>query len=229
MKELFKDLNVNLSDTEEEQFLTYYNFLIEENNKYNLTSIIEKNEVLVKHFYDSLTLLETNLFQTNKTVVDIGSGAGFPSIPLAIIKPHIKFTLVESQTKKANFLKALVLKLNLQNVVVVNQRSEDFVRRNFEKFDIATARAVAALNILSELSLPLVKVGGSFLAMKGLNYETELNVSKSGIIKLGGKVKNIVNISLPLQLGKRTIIIINKEKSVKGYPRAFKEIKKNPL
>lgn len=229
MKELFQSLKINLTEEEEKSFKRYYDFLLQENKKYNLTRIVSQEEILVKHFYDSLTLLETGLFDDLKTVCDIGSGAGFPGVPLAIIKSKIKFTLIESQTKKANFLKELINLLKLNNVEVINSRAEKYANLNLEAFDIVTARAVAELNILSELALPLVKIGGKFLAMKGLNYEAELKRAKNGIIELGGNIEKTLNIQLPLQLGKRTIIIINKHKSVKGYPRSFNQIKKNPL
>ena len=145
--------------------------MLSENEKYNLTGITTYEDVLIKHFYDSLTILKTNDFKDGTSVCDIGSGAGFPGIPLKIIKPGIKLTLVESQTKKANFLKELSSLLKLDNVVVINSRAEEFAETNKEKFDVVTARAVAPLNILNELTLPLVKVGGYFLAMKGDNYE----------------------------------------------------------
>lgn len=229
MKELLKDLKIDLTKNEEDAFRKYYEFIISENKKYNLTRIINEKEVIIKHFYDSLTLLETGLFNDGISVCDIGSGAGFPGIPLAVIKPNLNFLLVESQGKKANFLKEAVKLLKLKNVKVINARAEDFANKNKGTFDIVTARAVAPLNILNELSMPLVKIGGAFLAMKGDNYEQELTLAKNGIITLGGKLQKILNINLPLQLGKRTIIIIKKEKKVIGYPRPYNQIKKNPL
>lgn len=229
MKEMFKNLKITLTDEQINAFKTYYDFLISENKKYNLTGITEYEEVLIKHFYDSLTLLKVNDFKDVVTVADIGSGAGFPGIPLKIINPGIKLTLVESQTKKANFLKELITLLKLNNVDVVNKRAEEFAQHNKEKFDIVTARAVAPLNILNELTLPLVKVGGLFLAMKGDNYEEELKNAKNGIMVLGGSIKNVVNFDLPLQFGKRTIIIIKKTRSVNKYPRQYRRIKNNPL
>lgn len=229
MRELFKSLQIDLTEEQEKTFKTYFDFLLEENKKYNLTRITSYEEVLVKHFYDSLTLLTTNLFNEAKTVCDIGSGAGFPGVPLAILKENIAFTLIESQTKKITFLEKLIELLELKNIKIVNTRAEKFADNNFESFDIVTARAVSSLNILNELALPLVKIGGSFLAMKGINYKPELKEAKNGIMKLGGDIKKTLTIDLPLQMGKRTIIIIDKYKSVKGYPRSFNQIKKNPL
>lgn len=229
MKDIFKNLKITLTDEQLKAFQTYYDFLLSENEKYNLTGITAYEDVLIKHFYDSLTLLKTNDFADGTSLCDIGSGAGFPGIPLKIVHPGIKLTLVESQTKKANFLKELVSLLKLDNVVVINDRAEEFAHKNKEKFDIVTARAVAPLNILNELTLPLVKVGGVFLAMKGDNYDEELKNAKNGIMVLGGSIKKIVNFDLPLQFGKRTIIIIKKTKSVKKYPRQYSQIKSNPL
>lgn len=228
MKELFKGLNIDLTTEQEAAFKTYYEFLISENSKYNLTRITDYQEVLVKHFYDSLTLLKSGNFD-NAKVCDIGAGAGFPGIPLKIINPSIKLTIVESQRKKTNFLNELVKLLKLENVTVINDRAESFAEKNIEKFDYVIARAVAPLNILVELTLPLVKVKGSFLAMKGDNYESELELAKNGIITLGGNLNKTINFDLPLHLGKRTIIIIEKTKSVKGYPRHYSQIKKKPL
>lgn len=134
MKELFKDLNINLTIEQEEAFKAYYNYLLEENKKYNLTRITDYEEVLIKHFYDSLTLLKTGLFKSGMSVADIGSGAGFPGIPLAIINKDINFSLIESQTKKANFLKSVLKLLKLDNVKVYNMRSEEFAKKALWKF-----------------------------------------------------------------------------------------------
>lgn len=229
MNELLKNLKLKLSEQQKEDFKTYYEFLLKENEKYNLTRITSYEEVLVKHFYDSLTLLKADDFADDILVADVGSGAGFPGIPLKIMRPNIKLTLVESNGKKANFLKDLIELLKLKDVTVVNERAEIFANKNKEKFDIVIARAVAPLNILTELTIPLAKVGGTFLAMKGDNYEDELKLAKNGIIILGGKISKTMNFELPMNLGKRAIIIINKNKSVIRYPRAYNQIKKNPL
>lgn len=228
MKELFKDLKIDLTTEQETLFKTYYEFLISENKKYNLTRITEYKEVLVKHFYDSLTLFKVDIFN-DASICDIGAGAGFPSIPLKIINPSIKLTIVESQRKKTNFLNELVQLLNLKEVKIVNDRAESYAEKNLDSYDFVIARAVAPLNILVELTLPLVKVNGSFLAMKGDNYESELELAKNGIITLGGKLIKTINLDLPLHLGKRNIIIIEKTKSIKGYPRHYSQIKKKPL
>lgn len=229
MKTIFKELNLALTETQLNQFETYYNYLIEENKKYNLTAIEDQKQVYIKHFFDSLTLLETGLFNGSVKVCDIGSGAGFPGVPLKIIKQDIKLTLVESQTKKTTFLKNLLNQLNIVDVKVKNARAEIFAKNNLTSFDLVTARAVAPLNILVELALPLVKKGGYFVAMKGLNYEAELDEAKNGIMLLGGKLKEVIEFDLPSQMGKRNLLVINKVKVVKNYPRSYSQIKKKPL
>ncbi len=229
MKTIFKELNLTLTETQLNQFETYYNYLKEENKKYNLTAIEDQKQVYIKHFFDSLTLLETGLFKGSVKVCDIGSGAGFPGVPLKIIKPGIKLTLVESHTKKTAFLKNLLNKLNIVDVKVENARAEIFAKNNLTSFDLVTARAVAPLNILVELALPLVKKGGYFVAMKGLNYEAELDEAKNGIMLLGGKLKEVIELDLPSQMGKRNLLVINKIKVVKDYPRSYSQIKKKPL
>lgn len=221
-----KELNIELTFEQQELFRKYYEFLIQENKKYNLTAITDEEEVYYKHFYDSLTLIKTNLIKEGVSLCDIGSGAGFPGIPLKIIYPNLKLTIVESQTKKTEFLKKLVIFLELDNVEIINKRAEEYAHTKY--FDIVTARAVADLSILNELCLPLVKKGGYFIAMKG-NYEEELKRTLNGINILGGKLIEVLSFELPKEMGKRNLIIIKKEKMVQGYPRAFSQIKKKPL
>ena len=221
-----KELNIELTFEQQELFRKYYEFLIQENKKYNLTAITDEEEVYYKHFYDSLTLIKTNLIKEGVSLCDIGSGAGFPGIPLKIIYPNLKLTIVESQTKKTEFLKKLVNFLELDNVEIINKRAEEYAHTKY--FDVVTARAVADLSILNELCLPLVKKGGYFLAMKG-NYDEELKRTLNGINILGGKLIEVLSFELPKKMGKRNLIIIKKEKMVQGYPRAFSQIKKKPL
>lgn len=223
---ILSKLGIKLSEKQQTQFKLYYEFLIQENKKYNLTAITQKEEVYIKHFYDSLTLLETGLIKEGVSLCDIGSGAGFPSIPIKILMPSIHVTIVESQTKKTKFLKQLVAHLDLDHVDVVNVRAEDYAHSKY--FDIVTARAVAHLSILNELCIPFVKKEGYFIAMKG-SYQEELSHSLEGIKKLGGTLENVVSLKLPNQMGERNLIIIKKENLVKGYPRPFAQIKKNPL
>lgn len=221
-----KELNIELSFKQKELFERYYEFLIQENKKYNLTAITDKEEVYYKHFYDSLTLIKTKLIKEDVSLCDIGSGAGFPSVPLKIIYPNLKVTIIESQTKKTEFLKKLIKYLELENVEIINERAEEYAHKKY--FDIVTARAVADLSILNELCLPFVKKDGYFIAMKG-SYEEELEKSLNGMNILGGKLINVISFDLPKEMGKRNLIVIKKEKMVKGYPRMFSQIKKKPL
>lgn len=219
-----------LNDIQREQFEKYFNFLIEENCKINLTAIIEKDEVYIKHFYDSLLINQVIDINNVKNICDIGSGAGFPSIPLKIVYPHLEITIIEPIQKRTNFLKKLVQVLNLDDINIINGRAEDEIINYRESFDIVTARAVAKMDILSELCIPYVKVGGYFLAMKGKNFEEELNDAKRAIKILGGKLEQSEVFTLPKEMGSRGLIKIIKVKPTKNqYPRHFSKIKKNPL
>ena len=220
---------VNLTKEMEEQFELYYEILKEESQKYNLTSITSKEEVYVKHFYDSILLLK-KIDISNKTLVDVGSGAGFPGIPLKIVSPSTKITLVEPTTKRANFLKLVIEKLNLKDIEVINDRAENVIASFRESFDFATARAVAPLNILLELLVPFVKVNGSILALKGSSYQDELDVCNNAFRQLDINIEHIYHETLPKDLGSRPIIVINKNKKTNiKYPRAYAQIKKKPL
>lgn len=229
MKQFLEPLGITLTDEQLHQYETYYQFLVSENKKYNLTAITEEKEVYYKHFYDSVSLIKTDLIKDNISLCDIGAGAGFPSIPLKIAFPSIKVYIVESQTKKTNFLNALKDKLNLKDVTIVNERAEIFAATHLNHFDIVTARAVAPLNILNELCIPFVKKGGHFVAMKSSLLENELDKAKYGIITLGGQINKVISINLPYDMGERKLLIVKKINLVKGYPRSYAIIKKKPL
>ncbi len=209
-----------------EKFLRYFEFLASENTKYNLTRITEIDEVYYKHFYDSLYLSKV-IDVEHKSILDVGSGAGFPSIPLKIIYPSLKPTIIDSLNKRIDFLKELVKRLELENVRFIHGRAEE--QDKIKKYDIVTARAVARLNILAEISLPYVKIGGYFIAFKSMNYEEELKEAKAAITKLGGKVNDII--SYPVSIDENhVLIIIEKIKATPDiYPRHFSKIKKSPL
>ena len=227
MEQLIKEFSL----TEEQiiQFEQYYEILEVESQKYNLTSITSKEEVYIKHFYDSVLPLK-KIDLSNKTVIDVGSGAGFPGIPLKIVNPSIKMTLVEPTTKRANFLKMVIEKLNLKDIEVINDRAENIINNHREKYDYATARAVAALNILLELLVPFVKVNGSVIALKGSSYNEEINLSKNAFKELNVELSKIYHESLPNDLGDRPILLLTKTKPTnKKYPRAYAQIKKKPL
>ena len=225
MKNFFESFGFNLSDGQLELFEKYYKILTFYNEKFNITAITEKSEVYLKHFIDSLfgaKFIEGNF-------IDVGSGGGFPAIPLKIFKPELNVTLLDATGKKCEFLKTVVSELGLKNVNVICGRAEELAHDNVyrEKFDCATARAVAALPVLTEYCLPFVKCGGKFVAYKG-DAEEELKNSESAVKILGGKVENIEKFNLNGNL--RTIAIIKKVKITGSeYPRPNAKIRKKPL
>ena len=226
---LLANINIELSDRQLEQFEIYFKFLVEYNEYVNLTAITEEEDVYIKHFYDSILVGQVLDLTTVNSICDVGSGAGFPSIPLKIVYPHLNVTIVDGLDKRITFLKQLVSKLGLTNVNFVHGRAEEYAKDHRESFDMVTARAVARANILNELCIPLVKVGGNFVSMKGKNAEEEINEGNSLSI-LKGKIINQAEYYLPKEESKRVLIVINHfEKCPNKYPRAFASIKKNPL
>jgi 16S rRNA (guanine527-N7)-methyltransferase len=226
VKQIFK---IELTSDQENQFKFYYDYLIEYNKIINLTRIVEKNEVYYKHFFDSLTLINAIEFNKIETICDMGSGAGFPSIPLKILFPHLKITIIDSLNKRIIFLKNLVEKLKLENVNLIHDRIEEYSRVNQNKFDLTTARALGNMSLITEMAIPMTKVEGLFIAMKAANYENELNQARNLIKKLGSVIININNFDLPDNYGTRTHIVLKKEKYVGGYPRSFTQMTNNPL
>ena len=224
------NLGIKLNNDQEEKFLTYFNELVEVNQYMNLTAITEKEEVYRKHFLDSLEIVRALDQKEKYTLCDVGSGAGFPSIPLAIVDSNVNVTIIDALNKRIKFLNELTNKLGLSNVNALHKRAEDFVKEVGASFDVVTARAVARLNVLVELCLPLVKVGGKFIAMKGSSGQEELDEAKKGISILGGKIIDVIDVVLPDEDEKRQLIIIYKEKETpKKYPRSFAKIKERPL
>lgn len=223
-----KDLNIDITNKQLNDLNTYYKMLIDYNSHTNLTRITEENEVYLKHFYDSLTLVKA-IDLDNQTLLDIGTGAGFPGLVLKIVFPNLKVTLVDSLNKRITFLKSVIEKLNLKDVEAIHARAEEYILDKRESFDIVTSRAVANLNTLSELCIPFVKVGGYFVPMKA-DVKEELKSAEKGVKTLGGVLKDTVIFELPHDEGTRTLIKIEKlaKTSVK-YPRKFSEIKKKPL
>lgn len=224
-----KELGIELKDNQINQFNKYYELLVEYNKVMNLTGITEYEEVLEKHFYDSLTMAnKVNL--NNSTLVDIGAGAGFPCIPLKIAFPSLDVTVVDSLAKRMKFLEIVIKELNLENIRCLAMRGEDFAKLHREEFDFVTARAVARLNILNEITLPLVKVGGYFIALKGQDGLIEIDECKDAFNKLGARIDMIDEFNLPSENAKRINIFIKKEKKTNViYPRDYAKIKKNPL
>ncbi len=222
-----KDLNEHkLSQLEDYMFFT-----LQENEKFNLTAHKEIDSFIIKNILDSLLLVKFIDFDiSNKTVIDIGSGAGLPGIPLAIYYTNTKFYLLEPIKKRANFLEQVKQKLNLENVTVINGRAEEIFKENDLRFDFATARAVANLSILLELTIPLLKVGGIFMCYKGSNYENELTSSFSALNKLFSSTLLVDNCVLPFSKELRSFIFFKKDKETPNtYPRSYSLIKKKPL
>jgi 16S rRNA (guanine527-N7)-methyltransferase len=221
------ELGFPLSDTQISQFHLYYDLLNEWNQKINLTALTSESDILEKHFYDSLLLAP--FLKENHNLLDIGSGAGFPGIPIKIVFPQLEIVLLEPTGKRARFLELVIASLKLQKIQVINERAENYVKQKRETFFYVTARAVAPLAVLNELALPFIAIGGTFFPMKAKDTETEIAHSLSGIIRLGGKYKKINSFLLPSN-EMRTIIEIEKEKPTpKKYPRQFGEIKNHPL
>lgn len=226
---LLKEIDITLSGRQLEQFDIYFKFLVEYNEVVNLTAITEEEEVYIKHFYDSILLSKVIDLNNVETLCDVGAGAGFPSIPLKILYPNLKVTIVDGLDKRIKFLTLLAEKLGLDGLNLVHGRAEEYAKEHRESFDIVTARAVARFNILNELCIPLVKVGGVFISMKGKNAQEEIEEGNS-LYLLNGKIVKQEEYFLPKEESKRVLIVINHFKECpKKYPRAFASIKKNPL
>lgn len=221
-----KELNITITNENLLKLEQYKEFLIEYNKHTNLTAIKDENSIYLKHFYDSLTINE--YIKEKMNILDIGTGAGFPGMVLAIFNPTSHFVLLDSNNKKTTFLKLLKEKLNLPNVEIVNIRAEEYVKNNFETFDIVTSRAVAELRILAELSIPALKINGLFIPLKS-NIEKEEELFNKSLKVLNGKVITKKEFYLPIENSKRTILVIEHFKSTNNiYPRHYdKIIKKN--
>ena len=230
IKNKFQYLNIEINNNQINNYFNYMNLLIEWNEKINLTAITDSEEIILKHFVDSITI--NKYINKNSNLIDIGTGAGFPGIPIKIIRDDIKITLLDSLNKRIIFLNEIINNLNLKDIVAIHGRAEDFgINNKFrEKYDFATSRAVAPLNYLLEYMMPFIKVGGTCICMKGSNIEDELNISKNAIIKLGGKVEYKEKIILPESDIERNIIIIKKvKKTPKEFPRKSGMPKKQPI
>ena len=224
-----RELGIELNGEQINQFNQFYDLLIKYNKVMNLTGITEYEEVLEKHFYDSLTAAKKVDFN-NSTLVDIGAGAGFPCIPLKIAFPSLKISVVDSLNKRIIFLQTVIDEIGLKNIYCYSMRGEDFAKLHREEFDYVTARAVARLNILNEICLPLVKVNGMFIAMKGNDGLIEIDECPNAFKKLGAKIEYIDEFYLPQEQSKRINIFIKKENKTNPiYPREFSKIKKSPL
>lgn len=231
LKEEAAEMGFSLSEEQLAQFDRYAAMLVEWNEKVNLTAILEPREIVVKHFVDSLCLLEHCQLAEGAHLVDIGTGAGFPAIPVKLYRPDLQITMIDSLGKRIRFLESVASELGLTGVKAIHGRGEDMGKEATyrEKFDLATARAVRGLRELSEYCLPYVKVGGLFVAMKGPDVEEELTQAKNAIITLGGEVEGVDTIRLPMELT-RTFVRVRKVKNTPPtFPRSQGKMSKKPL
>ena len=234
MEQTFKEKLIKkcpeLTSEMQQQFEDYMKLLLEWNEKINLTAITEEDDIIQKHFVDSLTI--SKYIEDGKSLVDVGTGAGFPGLPIKIARKEVKVTLVDSLNKRIKFLEDVIEKIKLQQIETLHFRAEEFGqnKKYRENFDIATSRAVANLSTLVEYLLPLVKVGGTCICMKGSEIKEELENAKKAIEILGGKVEQVIEFVLPESDIKRNIVIIKKIKSTPGkYPRKAGTPAKEPL
>ena len=231
LNNLLNEWNIVLSDYQIDQFKKYYELLIEWNSFMNLTSITDKNEVILKHFADSIALFRY-LNLSDESLIDVGTGAGFPGIPLKIVCPKLKVTLVDSLNKRVNFLNEVIGCLNLEDIFTVHSRAEDLAHNDVyrEKFDYCVPRAVANLSTLSELCLPFVKTGGYFIPYKSEKTSEEISAARNAIAILGGKLDKVEEYYLPNTDMLRTLVFISKKKSSpKKYPRKAGTPTRDPI
>ena len=232
MKEAANEVGLELTEVQYEQFIKYMRLLQEWNEKINLTAITEDEEVIKKHFIDCIKAFKSDAIKNARNIIDVGTGAGFPGIPLSIMNPTLKITLVDSLNKRLVFLQEVINQLGLKNVELVHARAEDFGqnKKYREKFDVATSRAVANLSTLSEYLIPLVKVGGKCICMKAANATEEIDQAKKAISVLCGAISKVDEFCLPQSDIGRTIIEIKKEKQTPNkYPRKAGLPSKEPI
>lgn len=232
MAKAAEDVGLQLSQEQYEGFMKYMRLLQEWNEKINLTAITEDEEVVKKHFIDCIKAFKSDTIKNANTVIDVGTGAGFPGLPIAIMNPEVKVTLLDSLNKRINFLNLVVRELGLKNVTTIHSRAEDGARRPElrEKFDVATSRAVANMAVLSEFCMPYVKKEGYFVALKGPSIDEELENGRNAIKILGGELKGIIEISIEETDLKHNIVEVKKVKNCpKTYPRKAGTVNKKPL
>lgn len=228
LREQLKKINIDIDDNTLKKFKRYYDLLIEWNAKFNLTSITEWNDVVIKHFIDSI--LPHNLIAKNSKVIDIGSGAGFPAIPLKLIRDDLNVTMIDSLNKRVNFLNEAIKDLGFAAITAEHHRAEDLKEGYKENYDVCVARAVAPLNILCEYCLPFVKADGIFIAYKTNDCEEELNQAKNAIKTLNSKIVKVETINIPDTDITRSFIVIEKVgKCLDIYPRGGNKPRTNPL
>lgn len=232
MKLACDDVNIPFDENKYNKFINYKNLLKEWNEKINLTAITEDEEIIKKHFIDCIKAFHLSEFKEAKSVIDVGTGAGFPGMPIAIMRDDIEVTLLDSLNKRVNFLNEVKNCLDLKNVKTIHSRAEDGARQKQlrEGFDIATSRAVANMCVLSEFCMPYVKVGGYFIALKGPAIEDELKEAKNAIATLGGKLLEVVPVAIEGTELKHNLVVVKKIKQTPPvYPRKAGSITKKPL
>lgn len=231
-EEMLDEFNISYTDRMIEQFNLYYDILIQWNKFMNLTGITEYHDVIVKHFIDSLSIVKIIDMANVTSLIDVGTGAGFPGVPIKIIFPHIKICLLDSLNKRVKFLNEIISKLDLDNISALHGRAEEIAKRGEyrEKYDLCVSRAVANLSSLSEYCLPFVKKGGQFISYKSSDIDKELLSSKHAISVLGGKIEDIIKFKLPNTDIDRSLILINKvNETNRKYPRKAGMPTKEPL
>ena len=228
--ENMKMISVELTDKQVSQFIKFYEMLVEWNKVMNLTGITEYDEVVMKHFVDSLSIVKVNGFDNVTTIIDVGTGAGFPGIPLKIVFPEMKITLLDSLNKRIKFLNAVIDELELENIETIHGRAEDFSKKEDyrEQYDLCVSRAVANLSTLAEYCLPFVRLGGKFISYKSGECENEVAAAKSAIFLLGGKVEDVYKFSIG-EAQRAFISLIKANGTSKKYPRKAGMPSKNPL
>jgi len=232
MKEASEEAGLELTEVQYEGFIKYMRLLQEWNEKINLTAITEDEEIIKKHFIDCIKAFKSEEIKNAKTIIDVGTGAGFPGLPIAIMNPDCEVTLLDSLNKRINFLNLIVKELNLKNVKTIHARAEDGARNKElrEKFDVATSRAVANMAVLSEFCLPYVRINGHFVALKGPAVDEELKDADKAIKTLGGEFKGLIEIEIEDTDLKHNIVEVKKIKQCpKIYPRKAGTVNKNPI
>lgn len=224
--------NIDLDDDRLQKFMLYKDLLKEWNEKVNLTAITDDKEIITKHFLDSLAIFKSNKINKGISIIDVGTGAGFPGLPIGIVMPENRIVLADSLNKRLKFLDEVSGRLELNNIVTIHGRAEDLGRNKDlrEKFDIATARAVANMSVLSEYCLPFVKKGGYFIALKGPSIEEEISQSKNAVATLGGKIVEVIEADIYNEEYKHKIVIVEKTKECPNiYPRKAGTVEKKPI
>lgn len=227
-----REYGIELDDKKVEQFMLYKEMLKEWNQKINLTAITEDEEIIKKHFIDSVSIVQSGVIKDGMSIIDVGTGAGFPGIPLKIVNPTLKVLLLDSLNKRIVYLDDVIKNLKLDGIEAIHARAEELSRKKEyrEKFDIASARAVANLNKLSEYCIPYVKIGGYFISMKGPSVNEEIEGAKNAIGTLGGSLEKVIDINLPGESMEHKLVIVKKVKETgEKYPRKYAQIEKKPI